>query len=187
MDKLLVLLCIICLIFTGCAEVELNNKSKKLDTPERVELNQNSNESATQNMNEQSDDSDEDTSRLKQSTGTDAEQFLVEEVFELKSYEQYISVQSDGKVFMVVESDEVLHDVVYDGKEKEYFMVYVGEQHKDYRVNWLWFYVSKSLDEVLWYDLTEAEVYSLSEWRNSPEYSERQNSIIKGSITFLVG
>lgn len=101
------------------------------------------------------------------------ENFLRQEVKELEPLENYIYQKSNKEAFMVVECDVTLHEVDFEGTEDEYYMVYVGEQYNDRKVNWCWFYVSKNLDKILSYDIVEGEVYSLSEWRETEIYSEK--------------
>lgn len=35
------------------------------------------------------------------------------------------------------------------------------------------FYVDENLQEVMWYDIVDAKLYSLDEWRNLQEYKQR--------------
>lgn len=111
--------------------------------------------------------------------GIAAEKYLSQEVPELIKYEQHIKIKSDRKAFLIVESDGELHDIVHKGVEKQYFMVYVGEKWDDHQVNWYWFYVSENYDEVLWYEIIDAEIYTLSEWRNSSKYKKQYNTLLE--------
>ena len=54
----------------------------------------------------------------------------------------------------------------------KYYAVYVGEQWDDHCVNWDWFYVSETFDEVLWGYMIDWQIYTLSEWRISPYYRQ---------------
>lgn len=100
---------------------------------------------------------------------------------ELKEYAKYIANQSDGKAFLVIESDGSLYEVKQEDEYNQYFMVYVGEQREDHRANWEWFYVRKDLDKILWYNLPEDQSYSLSEWRDSSNYKSRQYTLNQGN------
>jgi hypothetical protein len=100
------------------------------------------------------------------SIGQYAEDFLRQQIHELDYYAEHISSQSNGKAFLIAESNGTLHEIFYDGEYRRYYMVYVGEQWESHRVNWDWFYVCENYNQVLWYNLLDDDVYSLSEWRS---------------------
>lgn len=101
------------------------------------------------------------------------ENFLYKKLKELEPLKNYIYQKSNKEAFMVVECDVNLHVGNFEDSEDEYYMVYVGEQYSDHKVNWCWFYVSKNLDKILVYDIVEGEVYLLSEWRETESYREQ--------------
>lgn len=109
-----------------------------------------------------------------------AENYVEQEVPELDAYDTHITEKSNGKAYLIVECDGRAEDVndivVNDELSGKYYSVYVGEQWKDHKVNWDWFFVSEDFDEILWYYLPESEVYTLFQWRDSNQYELRQSS-----------
>jgi hypothetical protein len=99
---------------------------------------------------------------------------VCQQVPELAAYDQHISENSDGKAFLIVNCKGRAKDlsgiVANIDLSGSYYMVYVGEQWEDHRVNWDWFFVSEDFSEVLWYYLPESEVYTLDDWRNNSHY-----------------
>lgn len=157
------------LIFSSCSndnnsdeiKTESSDIIKKVETVDKVDKSSNENEEELVGSGE----------NLVESVR--AEDFLRQEVTELEELEKYIYQKSNKEAFMIVESNGTLHTVNFDGSDDEYFLIYVGEQYDDYKVNWFWFYVSMEFDKVLKYDIVEGEVYSLSEWRESSSYIEK--------------
>ena len=102
----------------------------------------------------------------------------VPEIFD--EWADYVADKSEGKAY--IEADIAnfnTYDVYRDYGSTEYlgkyYLIYVGEEWEDHRVNWAWFYISESFDEVLWYDRvagkdSEYRVLYLDEWRNSDFY-----------------
>ncbi len=168
MRKVIVIVLTI-LFITGCNDVS-NNSS---------EINKNTADGNTQEAIDDTDGIssldvvDSSDSSVNVSESVNAENFLYQEVEELEPLESYIYQESQKEAYMIVESDVTLHVINFEGTEDEYYMVYVGERYEDHDVNWCWFYVSKDLDRVLYYDVVEGEVYSLSEWRETEMYREQ--------------
>lgn len=108
-------------------------------------------------------------------------QCLSEQVPEISDeWADYVADKSEGKAY--IEADIAnfnTYDVYRDYGSTEYlgkyYLIYVGEEWEDHRVNWAWFYISESFDEVLWYDIvagkdSEYPVLYLDEWRKSDFY-----------------
>ena len=109
-----------------------------------------------------------------------AEKYLMDELPELEEYGKYIYKNSNGKATLTVESSYGRLYDLYDDQKKyldKYYLIYVGESWKDHRANWDWFYVNQDINEILWYDLVEGTVYSITEWRNSDKYKLREVSL----------
>lgn len=101
------------------------------------------------------------------------EQLLYTNVPELKAYKAWIHEKSRGQAFFIAEAGSGLEEICIDGTAAgRYYFVYVGEQWEDHRVNWDWFLVSESMDEVLWYDMIEGKYLTLDEWRASDSYRD---------------
>lgn len=162
----------ILLVFYGCENTELNEVA---NVPIAHEENEIEKESINLEQNESMNTTD---TVDKINSGIDAEEYLIQEVPELKKYEQHILKKSDNKAFLIIESNGELYEIEYEGVEKQYFKVYVGEKWEEHQVKWHWFYVGQNLDEILWYDTMELKAYSLSEWRESSGYNEMHNSLI---------
>ncbi len=178
MRKLLLLILLVFLV-GGCEKIETIHNSQESAIQDGKDSSDNQEDFVTSDEEKLNTNIDEVDTTEKVTDSVAAENYLIENVKELDKLENYIYQESGGDAFMVVESEDTLHDLDYEGEENEYFMVYVGEQHEDYKVNWFWFYVNKDLDEVLWYDLVEGEIYSLSEWRASSIYKEKFDNINK--------
>lgn len=114
-----------------------------------------------------------------------AEDYLIQEVPELEKISVYVEEKSGGKAVLIVDSSIYSVKVYKNGNElmDNYYIVYVGEQWEDHRANWYYFYVSENIDEVLWYDIVECEVYSLEEWRSSSGYKKMIEEI--GGIEYM--
>lgn len=155
--------------FSGCNDMS-NNSS---------EVNKNTADGNTQEAIDDSDGIssldvvDSSDSSIDVCESVNAEDFLYQEVKELEPLESYIYQESQKEAYIIIESDVTLHVINFEGTEDEYYMVYVGERYEYHDVNWCWFYVSKDLDIVLYYDAVEDEVYSLSEWRETEMYREQ--------------
>ena len=109
-----------------------------------------------------------------------AEEYLEQEIQELDDYEYYINKKSEGQAFLIVESDPDLMELY--GEDKKllgyYYLIYVGEQWEDHRVNWDWFYVREDLEEILWCEIVDGTLYSMEDWRESLQYKRRKDMII---------
>jgi len=166
--KKVLLIVLTIILLTGC------NDLKNFDSMQEITSNDNEQESI--------DNSEEmpriDVYEVSDSTPSvndiiEVENFLYQEVKELEQLEKYIYQKSNEEAFMVIESDVTLHKLDFEGTEDEYYLVYVGEQYNDRKVNWCWFYVNQNLDRILSYDIVEGEVYTLLEWRETELYSEK--------------
>lgn len=135
-----------------------------------IEENQNESEQEIQDESEQETE-DEDTI-------DDIMRCLYEEVPEIDDWTDYVERKSGGKAYLYQRCDESVRDVYRNGEGSEYlgeyYSVYVGEMWEDHSVNWSYFYVSVTFDEVLWENKVwlenEFETYTLEEWRNSQYY-----------------
>ncbi len=166
--KKILLIVLTIILLTGC------NDLKNYNDIQETEPNDSKQELTDKSENESSVDKQEVSDSTESvANSITVENFLRQEVKELEPLENYIYQKSNKEAFMVVECDVTLHEVDFEGTEDEYYMVYVGEQYNDRKVNWCWFYVSKNLDKILSYDIVEGEVYSLSEWRETEIYSEK--------------
>lgn len=167
MEKILLIVLTVILL-TGC------NDSKNFNVIKETASND-SKQELTDKMENVSSVDKQEVSAGNESVANSikVENFLRQEVKELEPLENYIYQKSNQEAFMVVECDVTLQKVDFEGTEDEYYMVYVGEQYNDHRINWCWFYVSKNLDKILSYDIVEGEVYSLLEWRETEIYSEK--------------
>ena len=178
MRKLLLLILLVFLV-GGCEKVEPIYNSQESAIQDGKGSSDSQEDFVTSDEEKLNTNIDEVDITEKVTDSVAAENYLIENVKEFDKLENYIYQESGGDAFMVVESDVTLHDLDYKGEEDGYFMVYVGEQHDDYKVNWFWFYVNKDLDEVLWYDSVDGEIYSLSEWRASSKYKEKFDNLDK--------
>ena len=109
----------------------------------------------------------------------EAERYLEQEVPELAVYDHFINVQSEGKAYLVVDTD-IRADELYGNNQEflgNYYTIYVGEKWEDHRANWYWFHVREDLKEILWCEIVECEYYSLEEWRDSLQYREQMERI----------
>lgn len=167
MKKILLIVLTIVLL-TGCNT--LNNSNDIQETVPNDSKQELTNESG----NESSVDKQEISVSIESvANSIKVETFLRQEIKELEPLENYIYQKSNKEAFMLVECDLTLHKVDFEGTEDEYYLVYVGEQYNERKVNWCCFYVSKNLDKILSYDIVEGEAYSLSEWRETEIYSEK--------------
>ena len=109
----------------------------------------------------------------------EAERYLEQEVPELAVYDHFINVQSEGKAYLVVDTD-IRADELYGNNQEflgNYYTIYVGEKWEDHMANWYWFHVREDLKEILWCEIVECEYYSLEEWRDSLEYKEQMERL----------
>lgn len=98
---------------------------------------------------------------------------LLEKVPEIREYESYIREMSSGEAHLVIQTYEEVEMTVGDEGEKEkYYPIYIGEQWKDHRVNWEWFYIHEDLQQIYWYDVVEDTLFPLEEWRSTDKYRE---------------
>ncbi len=99
------------------------------------------------------------------------EKYLLESVPEISDYATYIEEKSGKEACLYIQVYEK-EEVTVNGSKSliNYYPVYVGEKWDTHTANWDWFYVSENLDAVYWYDVVDAEVYSLEEWRNGEGY-----------------
>ena len=100
----------------------------------------------------------------------DVEEYLWEQVPEMKEYGEYIREVSEGQADLMISVYMDLEAISRDG-EKQYYSVYVGESWEDHTVNWDWFYVREDLEEILWYSIIDNIYLSLEEWRSSEYYN----------------
>ncbi|MDL2302662.1 hypothetical protein LJC58_09995 [Lachnospiraceae bacterium OttesenSCG-928-D06] len=102
--------------------------------------------------------------------------FFQQEIPELEIYSKHISESSQGEASIIIECDGIPKDVkdidTSNNYQGMYYLVYVGEEWKDHRVNWDWFLVNEEFDEILWLYLPDSQAYFLSEWRNSSNYRD---------------
>lgn len=109
-----------------------------------------------------------------------AEEYLEQEIPELDDYEYYINKKSEGQAFLIVESHPYLMELY--GEDKKllgyYYLIYVGEEWEDHRVNWDWFYVREDLEEILWCEIVDGTLYSMEDWRESLQYKRRCDMIM---------
>ena len=108
------------------------------------------------------------------------EKYLLESVPEISDYATYIEKESDGEARLYIQIYEK-EEVSINGLESTIncYPVYVGEKWDTHTANWEWFYVSENLDAVYWYDVVDAGVYSLEDWRNGDGYSTGAESKAK--------
>ena len=155
-----------------------NNKQDKEPKKENVSLNpiieDNDNKNNTINL----EVTDNDGSRPDYWR---AEDYLWQEIPELKDFGNYIINKSEGKAFLIVEGAmepiEVYKNEDRDELLGNYYLIYVGEEWEDHRANWYWFYVSEDINDILWCEIVEDEVYSLEEWRNSSGYKNQMAKV----------
>ena len=109
------------------------------------------------------------------------EKYLLESVPEISDYATYIEKESDKEARLYIQIYEK-EEVSVNGLESAIncYPVYVGEKWDTHTANWEWFYVSENLDAVYWYDVVDAEVYSLEDWRNGDGY--RTGAEIKAEL-----
>lgn len=98
-----------------------------------------------------------------------AEKFVMDSIPEIEKYSAFIEQKSGGNANLTID----INFVKTEKDNTNYYVIYVGVQREDYRVNWDYFYVDENLQEVMWYDIVDAKLYSLDEWRNSQEYKQR--------------
>ena len=101
----------------------------------------------------------------------EVEEYFAANVPELKKYEAYIERESEGEARLTY------HVCTVEGgipcAEDDFgYLVYVGEQWSDHRVNWDWFFVNADLSEVFYYNIVECEYLTLEEWRASERYRD---------------
>lgn len=142
-------------ILTGCtSEV---NKSVPLK-----EADQNSvNVQNDLNRNNQGSSLEE---KSKENNTQSVIDYLGKTVPEISDFGEQIKKNSNGKVSLIMRIDKEPNNDS-DDQYREYYLIYVGENHPDHTVRWNSFYVHKDLNEVLVYDVLTDSAISLEKWR----------------------
>jgi|GEM_PF-5717319 len=129
------------------------NKDKK--SIESIDYNKDSNYFSTSNTSNTSNtvNKDELIDYLKQS------------VPEVSSFVDTLSKNQNVKPILYIErSPSVSSSNTY---LRDYYVIYVGEQHSDHNVNTYRFAINKDNKEILYYDTAKNKYETLDEWRNS--------------------
>lgn len=100
------------------------------------------------------------------------EKYLRKELPELVEYEQYIKKKSNEQAFMIIENMGIYEEILKKESGNGFFLIYVGEKWDDHKVNWDYFLVEDSLEDIFFFDMTNNVILTLDEWRKSEYYRE---------------
>lgn len=90
--------------------------------------------------------------------------YLKQNVTEVSSFVATLSKNKNVKPILYVErSPKESSSNTY---LRDYYVIYVGEQHSDHNVNTYRFAINKNNKEILYYDTTKNKYETLDEWRN---------------------
>lgn len=91
--------------------------------------------------------------------------YLKQSVPEVSSFVDTLSKNKNVKPILYIErSPNASSSDVY---LKDYYVIYVGEQHSDHNVNTYRFAINKNDKQILYYDTTKNKYETLDEWRSS--------------------
>lgn len=167
-------------------KTEEPDKTEETEESEEPEPSFESDIRENQGISQEISDTEEDSEWFEEKKYLDfewfeAERYLEQEIPEFDIYDSFINKKTEGKAYLVVESG-IKPDELYGNNQEflgNYYMIYVGEKWEDHRANWYWFYVREDFEEILWYEITECEYYSLEEWRDSSWYKEQMERIME--------
>lgn len=90
--------------------------------------------------------------------------YLKQNVTEVSSFVDTLSKNKNVKPILYIErSPSAASSNIY---LRDYYVIYVGEQHSDHNVNTYRFAINKDNKEILYYDTTQNKYETLNEWRN---------------------
>lgn len=90
--------------------------------------------------------------------------YLKQNVTEVSSFVDTLSKNKNVKPILYIErSPNASASNTY---LRDYYVIYVGEQHSDHNVNTYRFAINKNNKEILYYDTTKNKYETLDEWRN---------------------
>lgn len=90
--------------------------------------------------------------------------YLKQSVTEVSSFVEALSKNKNVKPIIYIErSPNASSSNTY---LRDYYVIYVGEQHSDHNVNTYRFAINKNNKEILYYDTTKDKYETLDEWRN---------------------
>jgi hypothetical protein len=93
-------------------------------------------------------------------------EYLIDSIPEIEQFEKQIISDSDGAVTIIMRLDRI-PDKNSNDPYRNYYCVYVGEDHKEYTVRWHSVFVSYDMKEILIDDVVTGEVLTLEQWRKS--------------------
>lgn len=110
-----------------------------------------------------------------------ATEYLTKAVPEIKQFEEQLSKDSTGKVTLTMRLDGV-PDKYSDSQYKDFYCIYVGENHPDHTVRWNTFYVNEDLNKIMVEGIITGDLITLEQWRkeNANKVSEPSKAADKG-------
>jgi len=154
------ILLIFCIFITSCAkpqDIENNNTTIFSDLPTSFEISENIDEYM-------------ETSWYNKETANSVYSYLDKNVPEIMAFALYLDEQSGDEINQMAQIRSFPDENSDNIMERDYFAVYIGENHHEYIVNWQWFYVNKNLNEILHGEIISGECETLEQWRNSEYY-----------------
>jgi len=91
--------------------------------------------------------------------------YLNRNVPEIAEFREQIEKNSEGKISVIMRVDDV-PDNNSKSEYKDFYDIYVGENHPNHTVRWNSFYVHKDLNKILVSDIVTGEVITLEKWRD---------------------
>lgn len=107
-----------------------------------------------------------DYNALVEKNSDRAMDYLEKNVPEIAEFREQVRKASNGEVKVIMRLDGV-PDKYSNDEYREYYCVYVGEDHPDHTVRWNTFYVNLDLPEILVDDVLSGSVISIDQWRKA--------------------
>jgi hypothetical protein len=98
-------------------------------------------------------------------------EYLTKTVPEITQLKEKISKDSDGTVKLIFRMDGV-PDKYSDSQYKDFYCIYVGENHLDNTVRWNSFYVDKELNRIM-VEGFAGELITLAQWRGKTNKTDK--------------
>ncbi|MFZ3064548.1 MAG: hypothetical protein WA277_04595 [Nitrospirota bacterium] len=92
--------------------------------------------------------------------------YLYKEVPELNKLANEIEKKSKGAVRLIIYVAGEPNKNSQNRYDREYYAMYVGENHKTHNVNIYWLLIHKDTKEILFHDIAEEEYIPLKVWRS---------------------
>lgn len=154
--SIIIIFCVTTILFWQGGKTNTLNNSKETSIAGNTIKGSSPAGSEEVNIDKQENDIDE---AFKEVT-----EYLILNVPEINEFEKEINELSNGEVTLMIRIDRVPGQQS-DSKYKDYYLIYVGENHDTYGVRWNSFYVRKDLKEILVDNVVTGEVISIEEWR----------------------